>query len=96
MSDRGHIWAAVCAEYGVKEADVRGKGRKRPLPEARAMVAYVMQVKEGLGRKEVALEMGVHPASVLYFWQTISDFKRLYRDTREHFENILKALEKCD
>lgn len=86
-----NIMKVVADEYGVKVSDIKGDTRKKPVPEAR-MMATTMMLSNRITRSETSRQLNVHPTSVDYFERTIKDYIKIYPETREHYNQVLKAL----
>ena len=85
------ILELVAKEYNVTVKEIQGSNRKRPLPESRRMACFFMD-DIGHERKDIADALQLDRSNITGQLRVLNDELTLYRDTKEHFQNLLKAV----
>jgi len=87
------ILGCVCAEYGVRETDVKGRSRERDIAEARMIAVYMAYRIGGVSKMRIAEYFGRKYSTVFYSVSQVEDWLRFDRIVRAHYERIKARLE---
>lgn len=80
---------AVAEEYKVTPEQIKGGSRKRPLPEVRQMICYILR---DLPTPVVANLINRHRTVPFYSMDKMRQLMDVYKDVQEKHNNILKAI----
>lgn len=90
MSDQ-YIIEIVASVYGVTPDEITGDSRKKPLPEARRMVCFIVNPDNG-SKGRIARSLQVDSSMITSNIEKIKSEIRLYSDTRSRYEAIKNKL----
>jgi|GEM_PF-6738809 len=83
------VFNAVAEEYNVTADQIKGSSRKRPLPEVRQMICYILR---DLPTPVIATLINRHRTIPFYSIDKMHQLMDVYKDVQEKHNNILKAI----
>lgn len=92
-TDIREITKAVADEYGVSEAQIWGRGRKKAEADARQMTVYLIWRKCDCTIVSIGRMFGRSHPTICYTIRRIEDLLCVDRPTRRHYENLKNTLD---
>lgn len=86
------IFLAIVREYNAKDDYVLGGGRRQPDAEARQMAMYMMHRELGYTLTEIGRLFSRTHATVVHAIQRIDGLLAVDKNTKQHYDNIIKEL----